>query len=591
MQSTFCLMQPHHSTTFDDLARSNLNSAWGALAMEVLARMGVQTVVTSPGSRSTPLTVAAVRNPKLQALSLLDERSAGFFALGLAKRSHRPVALVCTSGSALANYMPAVVEASMSGTPLLLLTGDRPPELQDCNSGQTIDQLKFFGNYVRQFRQLALPEVACFDSLRQTLVHALAQSLQPQPGPVHLNFPFRDPLAPEHHAAEPVCRAADLEQAATVLTRSGDACLHSSCFDCVALERLISHQRGLIVVGTENPPAGDELFADAVAMLSRKLGWPVIADVLNPLRNHADEIAALICTYDAFLRDTATAAALQPSAILQIGNLPTSKVLRRWLSGLDAASFLLTRLADNTDPLHRLALPLYGDAHALAERLPRQPADAAWLESWQTREAQTCQKLDRALDTIETLFEGKVARLLSRHAPVGACVVVANSMSVRYAEYFWQPGNRAIRILGNRGANGIDGTLSTAMGAAHGGPPTILLTGDLAFLHDSNGLLAHRQLAGSLTVIVVNNAGSGIFEHLPVAALDDIFESHFATPQQVSIAGLCQAHGIDYQCIRDLDTLQQRIARLPSCGVQVLELPTDRKSDAATLRALQQQLI
>lgn len=581
-------MHPQRTATFDDLSRSNLNSAWGALTMEVLARLGVQTVVTSPGSRSTPLTVAAVRNPKLEALTILDERSAGFFALGLAKRSHRPVALVCTSGSALANYMPAVVEASMSGTPLLLLTGDRPPELQDCNSGQTIDQLKFYGDYVRHFHQLALPAVACFDYLRQTLVHAVAQSLQPQPGPVHLNFPFRDPLAPEQGGA-PICEVGELERAATVVTRAAESLTSGSGFDAVALERLMSHQRGVIVVGTEQPPGGDEAFADAVAMLSRKLGWPVIADVLNPLRNHVGENAALICTYDTFLRDAAALATLQPPAVvLQIGNLPTSKILRGWLAHLDATSFLLTRLADNTDPLHRVATPLYGDVHSLAERLPHQQADAHWLEAWQALEAKTRQQLEDQLAAVDTLFEGKAAWLLSRHAPIGACVFLANSMSVRYAEYFWQPGDRAISIFCNRGANGIDGTLSTAMGVAHRGRPTILLTGDLAFLHDSNGLLAQHQLSGSLTVILVNNKGSGIFEYLPIAAQQDVFETHFATPQQVSIEGLCRAHGVSYQCIRDWDTLVNCISQLPASGLQVLELPTDRKADAATLRSINQ---
>lgn len=570
---------------FDDLSRSNVNSVWGALTMEVLARLGVQTVVTSPGSRSTPLTVAAVRNPKLEALTILDERSAGFFALGLAKRTHRPVALVCTSGSALANYMPAVVEASMSGTPLLLLTADRPPEQQDCYSGQTIDQLKIYGGYVRQFHQLALPELELVDYLRQRLVHAVAQSLQPLPGPVHLNFPFRDPLAPEN-GVEPVCKAEYLEKAATVVARPAEAVTAASALDAVAIERLMSHQKGLIVLGTENPPIGDDAFSDVVAMLSRKLGWPVLADVLNPLRNHAGENEALVSTYDAFLRDAATANSLQPTAILQIGNLPTSKVLRTWLGGLDASSFFLTRLSDNTDPLHRMGTPLFGDAHALAEQLPHQKSDPAWIEAWAGVEASTRNKIDAQLEAMEELFEGKAAWLLSQHAPIGASVFLANSMSVRYSEYFWKPGNRAISIHCNRGANGIDGTLSTAMGVAHGGRPAILLTGDLAFLHDSNGLLAQDQLRGSLTVIVMQNEGSGIFEHLPVAAQTEVFESHFATPQSVDLGALCRAHGISHQGIQHWGTFEQAIADLPDSGLRVLELKTDRKADVPTLRAL-----
>lgn len=578
-------MNQNGTEIFDLLARSNMNSAWGALCMEVLARLGVQTVVTSPGSRSTPLTFAAARNPKLEALAILDERSAGFFALGIAKRTHRPVALVCTSGSALANYMPAVVEASMSGTPLLLLTADRPPELQDCNSGQTIDQLKLYGDYVRHFHNLALPETRLFDYLRQTLVHALTHSLQPRPGPVHLNFPFRDPLGPEE-GAEPVCSPEDLEEAATVITRPCEAVTAYGNLDAIATERMMSHQKGVIVVGTGNPPGGDELFADAVAMLSSKLGWPVLADVLNPLRNHVGENAALVTTYDAFLRNPDVAATLNPTAILQIGNLPTSKVLRSWLKEQNTSSFLLTRLADNTDPLHRVATPLYGEAHALAELLPHQNKDSAWLKQWSELESVTRARLDSKLEATRELFEGKAAWLLSQHAPIGSSVFLANSMSVRYGEFFWKPGSRAISVFCNRGANGIDGTLSTAMGVAYGGSSAILLTGDLAFLHDINGLLAKDQMRGSLTVIVINNAGSGIFEHLPIAEQGEVFETHFATPQQVDLEKLCAAHGVDYETVNDWDAFKAAIRDLPESGLRVLEMETDRKADTQQLRDL-----
>ncbi|MFP4157145.1 MAG: 2-succinyl-5-enolpyruvyl-6-hydroxy-3-cyclohexene-1-carboxylic-acid synthase, partial [Opitutales bacterium] len=571
--------------TFDHLSRSNVNAAWGALTMEVLARLGVETVVTSPGSRSTPLTLAAVRNARLEALTQLDERSAGFFALGLAKRTRRPVALVCTSGSALANYTPAVVEASMSGTPLLLLTADRPPEQQDCHSGQTIAQGQFYGGYVRHFHQLALPETALFTYLRQTLVHAVAQTMQPRPGPVHLNFPFRDPLAPDG-AAAPVCDADQLEAAAVVPTRLTEPVRASSGLDAIAAERLMSHQRGLIVVGAENPPEGDEAFADGVALLAQKLGWPVLSDVLNPLRHHLGSNPALVTSYDRFLREHETAAALRPTAVLQIGILPTSKVLRNWLGTQHTSTFLLTRSGENTDPLHRIATPLLGDALALAELLPQQTIAPEWGSRWEQAERTTRSDLDDALAPMEEPFEGKVAWLLSQHAPIRASVFLANSMSVRYAESFWKPGSRAHSIYCNRGANGIDGTLSTAMGVAHRGRPAICLSGDLAFLHDSNGLLCAGQLSGSLTVIVIQNNGGGIFEYLPVAGQKEVFESHFATPQSVDLALLCQAHGVAHRRIDSWDALLHAIADLPESGIRVLELRTDRKADVATARRL-----
>ena len=275
---------------FDLTARSTVNSCWGALTMEVLARLGIQTVITSPGSRSTPLTVAAARNPRIEALSILDERSAAFYALGLAKSTGRPVALVCTSGSAAANYWPAVVEASMGGTPLLLLTADRPPELRNCASGQTIDQCKLYGDYVRHFAELSLPQASpdMLAYLRQTLVHAVHISLSANSGPVHLNFPFRDPLAPDSGSSEPVVDAETLESASTVITRPCEVVPLGSVIDMVALERLSSHTKGIIVVGTESPRCGDEAFSDAIAMISDKLGWPVIEDARS--EEHTSEL-------------------------------------------------------------------------------------------------------------------------------------------------------------------------------------------------------------------------------------------------------------------------------------------------------------
>ena len=570
---------------FDLIARSTVNSCWGALTMEVLARLGIQTVITSPGSRSTPLTLAAARNPRIEALSILDERSAAFYALGLAKSTGRPVALVCTSGSAGANYWPAVVEASMGGTPLLLLTADRPPELRNCSSGQTIDQCKIYGDYVRHFVELSLPQASpdMLAYLRQTLVHAVHISFSANAGPVHLNFPFRDPLAPDSVSSEPVVDADILEEASTVTTRPCEVVSLSSAIDMVALERLSSHTKGIIVVGTENPRCGDQALADAIAMISDKLGWPVIADALNPLRSHAEGNLLLITRYDAFLRDAHKAREMLPTAILQIGSLPTSKVLRAWLSSLEAVSFLLTPRPINTDPLHRIATPLYGDVKSLTEHLQHQRVQASWGKLWLENEQETASSLDTKISSIDTLFEGKVVWLLSKHLPVHTPVFLASSMSVRYAEYFWEASSREHSIFCNRGANGIDGTLSTALGVAHGGKPSILLTGDLAFLHDSNGLLAASQLKGSLTVILINNNGGGIFEHLPVSEIDSSFEDFFASPQSVDLAKLCEAHCFHHEQIEGWDGFISSISVLPESGLRILELRTDRKADRATL--------
>jgi 2-succinyl-5-enolpyruvyl-6-hydroxy-3-cyclohexene-1-carboxylate synthase len=293
-----------------------------------------------------------------------------------------------------------------------------------------------------------------------------------------------------------------------------------------------------------------------------------------------------VAHYDTFLRNASCVEKLKPNAILQIGSLPTSKVLRGWLASLDAVSFLSTTRPINTDPLHRVATPIFGDVYALAEQLQHQKIHNGWAEQWTELEESTCARLHTSMEAIDTLFEGKIAWLLSRFLPVGSAVFLASSMSVRYAEYFWSVGSRAYSVFANRGANGIDGTLSTSLGVAHRGRPTVLLTGDLAFLHDSNGLLAASQVSGSLTVVLINNEGGGIFEHLPVSALDPPFEEFFATPQSVDFEALCGAHGIDYERIVDWATLVNLIEQLPATGTRVLEVQTDRKLDRAQLREL-----
>lgn len=556
----------------------NTNTLWCSVLVQTLVHCGVDTAVVSPGSRSTPLTMALVRHPGIEAIPVLDERSAAFFALGRAKRSGRPTVLVCTSGTAAANYLPAIVEAHESGTPLLVITADRPPELRDCASGQTIDQLKIFGGQVGFFHDLAVPEarIELLRYLRQTVAHACACTRRPYPGPVHLNAPFRDPLAP----------VSDRTAAALQLGLDETFFAHLAPVPTVPVTAFWNPPattRGLIVAGPANP-ADPAAYVESVGRLARTLGWPVLADVLSPLRHHAAEGACVLAHYDAVLRDNWQARVLRPEVVLCLEGWPTSKLLRNWIEQSGAEVTLVAGTAANRDGLHGRTRQIVADVGALAVVEVR--PENEYAQQWVAAEAGVATRLATALDAESELFEPKATWLLARHLPAGTPIFVASSMPVRDVEYFWPQNDRQPRFHFNRGANGIDGTLSTALGVAHGGAAAVLLTGDLSLLHDTNGFLLRPKLRGSLTVVLINNHGGGIFEHLPVAEFDPPFEEYFATPQEADFAKLCAAYGVEHIAVQNWTQFAELIATLPVSGLRVLEIRTDRKRDASRRKAL-----
>jgi 2-succinyl-5-enolpyruvyl-6-hydroxy-3-cyclohexene-1-carboxylate synthase len=567
-----------------DLDFRNVNSLWSSVLVETLARLGLRHAVISPGSRSTPLTVQFARHAEIEAIPVLDERSAAFFALGLARQTHRPVVLLCTSGTAGANYFPAVIEARESGVPLIVITADRPPEMRECRSGQTIDQQKLFGGYVNFYHELAVPEaeVSMLRYVRQSMTHAWERALWPGAGPVHLNAPFRDPLPPLEDQVAKTLKGkigakffAHLRSMETVLARGGKLPLRAT-------------RATLIVAGQTRVP-DSKAYARAVGTLARRLGAPVLADALSPLRNFAREVPTLITRYDLIARNEALRQQLQPTQVICLHEWPTSKALRQWLQAIDVPVTLVTDRLDNPDLLHAATRVVRGSVEQIAEKLPHGKSGRSWARRWQSLERIAESGLRRGVrDEVDAMFEGGICARLPGLLPKGTTVMFANSMPVRDAEYFWPANARGHLVHCNRGANGIDGTLSTALGLAHGsGAPTALVAGDLAFLHDANGLLLARELRGSLTVVVVNNDGGGIFEHLPVAQFDPPFERFFATPQQVEIATLCRAHGVKHELVRNWDKFDVAVKRsAQKSGVRVIELRTDRKRDANQRKTL-----
>lgn len=567
--------------------QATLNCLVGELFVEVLVRLGLDLVVTAPGSRSTPITLASARNDKVKCLSILDERSAAFYALGAAKATGKPVLLVCTSGTAAANFFPAVIEAKMSSVPLIVVSCDRPFELHDRSAEQTIDQLRLFGNYAVGFYEFGLPEASASyaDYLRQSLVHAFSQSLGIVRGPVHINLPFRDPVYVSGMDISDADRSEFFSQFATVIGKISECSQASLSVDALLLEKLASHKKGLILVGNAQELSHQESAIESLSEISNKLAWPIVADVLNPLRNHQNKFHHLITGYDWFLRSEKRSKDLQPKAVLQVGALPTSKDLRKWLKGAEAFHFILGNGLENKDPLNALSVPLRGTLDSLAFQLKSSTPDGNWLSAWSEADEGTQNQLEDKLKEFDIDFEGAIAHTLSKSLAEGSQVCLANSMSVRYAELLWKKNDSQTRVFCNRGANGIDGTVSTALGIAETGKPSVLLTGDLAFLHDSNALLNAGNHRLDLTILLVNNQGGGIFEHLPIAS-DAHFENYFATPQAVDYSSLCAALSVPYQQISSRQALDKALNSISGQGIRVFEIKTDRKKDVKTLHMI-----
>jgi 2-succinyl-5-enolpyruvyl-6-hydroxy-3-cyclohexene-1-carboxylate synthase len=559
----------------------NINTLWASALVSTLEHLGVSLAVVCPGSRSTPLAVAFAQSSKISAIPVLDERSAAFFALGHSKRNGQPAVVLCTSGTATANFYPAVIEARESRVPLLVLTADRPPELRDCHSGQTIDQLKIYGNYPNWQAEIALPAVELLTYLQQTIIYAWERTQIPHGGAVHLNLPFRDPLAP---VSQPEILAM-AEQISLKLPAVPSIGAKTSLDG--SLPHAWSEQRGLIVAGIAQP-ADPAAYAQAVSDIALALGWPILAEGLSPLRQYFSD--RLVTTYDLILRQPELAVDLQPTVILQLGDLPTSKELRQWLAKVRPQTWILENTVQNVNALHLDATYLRSTVIDLAENLqfpglpvvrsPSLTATNSYTEQWLKLDRQVRQEIDLTMLKLETLCECKIPWLLSQILPPESLVFVANSMPIRDMEFFWRPNQQHYRILGNRGANGIDGTLSTALGALHQhSQPGLLITGDLSLLHDTNGLLLRQQFQGSLTILLINNNGGGIFGMLPIGQFDPPFSEFFTTPQSVDFASLCRAYQIPHQKIVSWSMLQTEISQIGAPGIACWEIVTNSQVD------------
>jgi 2-succinyl-5-enolpyruvyl-6-hydroxy-3-cyclohexene-1-carboxylate synthase len=559
----------------------DVTTSFARTLVDEWVRNGVTAAVISPGSRNTPLTLALVRDGRLRVDVVLDERSAGFRALGIGLATGRPAIVCCTSGTAAVNLHPAVVEAHHARVPLLVCTADRPAELRDWGAGQTIDQAGLFGGSVRWFHDPGPPE-ATSDApetdarWRSLAARAFAQAVGPPAGPVHLNLPFREPLVPTGAALlDAPGRAAGEPWIRTSVARREPVAADVSRL--AALVR--AHPRGLLVAGWG---AGvDPLVAERFAVTA---GWPVVADPLSQLRSGAHAIS----TYEALLRVDEFAGAHRPDLVVRVGAPLTSKVANAWLEGVP------TVLVDPDDawldPQHGASERVRVDGDALLTRLTEElpgpgQESGSWSTAWHDAERLARHALDEVLDD-EVACEGLIAREVAAAVPDGGALVVASSLPVRALEWCMAP-RAGVKVLANRGANGIDGFVSTAMGvaSAHVGP-VVALCGDLCLLHDTNGLLGGASLP-PVTFVVVDNDGGGIFAYLPQNELPE-FEAVFATPQSVDLVAVARSHGVAAEQVEWADLPKLLAAGTDAARVLVVsvERAASREQHARLWRAV-----
>jgi 2-succinyl-5-enolpyruvyl-6-hydroxy-3-cyclohexene-1-carboxylate synthase len=591
--------------------------------VDELARCGLRDACTSPGSRCTPLVLSLAREPRLRCHSHIDERCSGFFAVGLAKASGRPVAVACTSGTAAAELLPAAIEAHEAGVPLLLLTADRPPELRENGAGQTIDQLKLYGGAAKWFFEVGVHELggrpeasahsprdrvaedsagaaaaANRDRLRwmRTLAcRAYWRALEGRPGVVHLNFPLREPLVSGEE--EPLPHdGTGRPDGRPLITCTPARPLAPDDARSLAMP-VAAARRGVVVAGRYER---DTALGEAASAFCAAAGWPLLADPLSGARRGE----AAVAHYDALLRNGPFAAAVKPDLVLRVGDLPTSKPLRGWLASMfDVPQAVIEQEGRWQDPdaalCRRFALEPAEALRALVQDAPTPDPD--WLEGWRSADERAAEAILGVLGA-GGLSEPAVAAELGVLLPAQATLFVASSMPVRDIESFWPVRPDPPRVLCNRGANGIDGTVSSAFGAAAerreaGRDPVILLIGDVALAHDLGGLLAARRLDLALTIVLIDNGGGGIFDFLPVARAplarvesdthEDLFTRHIATPTGLDFALAAQLYGLEHEAVGDVlafrAALERSLTRRPR-RTGIIEVRTDRAENVALHR-------
>jgi 2-succinyl-5-enolpyruvyl-6-hydroxy-3-cyclohexene-1-carboxylate synthase len=551
-------------------------TAYTAAFVAELVQTGVTEAVVSPGSRSTPMAMVMAEHPGLNVHIHVDERSAAFFALGIAKASGKPVALLCTSGTAAANYFPAVTEANISRIPLIVITSDRPHELRDVGAPQAIDQIHLYGNHVKWFVEMAVPEKSdeMLHYVRSVCGRAAATAVQAPSGPVHLNFPFREPLIPKLDDKN-LFRLNERPER-YVKVRNGELTIGKTEIKEISAA-MSKHKNGIIVCGQIT----DEGFAAEVTELSTRLNFPIIADPLSQLRSGEHSTANVIDAYDTFLRDGKAKEYLRPTIVLRFGAMPISKALLIFLKeNYQAQHYVVDGGGGWRDPAALSTEMIYCNETMFCRGILAELGENhenGYLTKWQDLNRLTKDNLTVIRDTTE-MSESRLFYQLAEMLPEHANLFVGNSMPIRDLDSFFHNNGKSINILANRGANGIDGTISTAMGAAAVSKhPFYLVLGDLTFFHDLNGLLAAKLYQIDITIIIINNNGGGIFSFLPQAEHPKHFELLFGTPLDLDFEYVVRMYNGQFTRIKNWEQLGVVIeASKTAHGLNVIEIVTQR---------------
>lgn len=575
---------------------ANRNTLYSQVLVDELARSGLRHVVISPGSRNTPLVLAFAEHPHIKAYSLLDERGAGFFALGLAMMSGEAVAVVCTSGSALANYFPAVVEARQTRKPLIVITADRPPELRDSGANQTVDQVKLFGTYALWSVDCALPEAQPDDLLlrylRTTANRAMAIANGNPKGVVHLNVPFRKPLEPTPIPTDRTTLPEDAypRPLDVPFTQFDPPTItpNSVTLDWLA-QMISSYPNGIIVCGANTPLSARA----SIVMLSSRSAYPIFADSTSGIRFGFKNV---VSGYDVFLPFVTPEQIPFPDVVIRFGDLPTSQTLATYLEKA-RPQYHVHISADNTwaDDMHRVSHFIHADEKRLIALL---------LNRFESRTSTMMQKAWFHLDLVtwETLesaiapmwFDGAVVYETLKHLPESAHLFVGNSLAVRHLDQFGKhDSSRAITAFANRGASGIDGNLATASGIATADPnlPTVALLGDVTLYHDLNSLLCAPRVGVPMVVVVLNNDGGGIFRRLPIKDYEPTFTDFFITPHGLQFGAIARSFGWEYAHPTTSEVFKQALLEgIRAKKYLLIEVSTDSSSDMLSRQQLLQRV-